>query len=980
MRICGIAAVLGALLAGGAVGQTWDFEGPVNGWQEPAEAGSVVPEPERPGNHVYRITATQPHHTRFVLTDSAVAPDFIASLRFRLLSVDGAAPAVYVYGRLAQDFRALVVQHSGARTFCYFGQDRPSVTLGSTDDETVLAPGRWIRARFACFGDRVFAKTWAEGTREPRWQTVGQCPGQERGQFALGVWTSPRTPSTATVLFDDVAFRALTAADDLAGLGLRVTPRPPPDLGALPAGTAVAELADDVGIATPGTVLLCDRRTGDVTHLIDRASRQEFIAAAASQPLFRVVLTQPSAGRQRSLTADDFADVAVARTGPDALAWHFAKPDDLALGVTVTMRADKAGMVRLGATVSNDSEWAVSGLDLPVMVHPARLGTDAGDDHLVLPWADGSVLPAPGAHSQTRNAVYPREAFTQFTAFYDPTAGMYLAAYDTEGHCKRWTLRTQADTSVEMGLRHLRPEVPAQRFELPYEVAIGTFRGDWRDAAERYRAWAAKQWWCARPLTARDDIPAFLKHGSGILIASVNSAAAREKLFGAGLERLPEVLTAYRQRTGLAHLVFVPYGWENRGTWAGINYLPAVPSDQAWTRAAARLHEQGDRLAFLTSGFWWVVKRQASGNGPAFDDTAQFERLREMVIQQPDGTPFLVDNYATVGQFGDWRGLSAALCHGSPDACRTLRGAFLGVARLGVPLISFDQEIGGGQAAPCYSTTHGHPPGYGNWMWTGFRDLCAEILRQGKPMQPELGLFMENVSELAIPWMSTYWSRQFGEVDHGAVGARGVGLFSYLYHDYVTAIGAACVQGQGLHGTRPHPGLRRYVLANNLVRGLIPGPFLSDVPLEPQGGWQSEIAPAYFAYCQPYARFADYLLLGRSSRPPALQCADVELWYYRQDATGEPLRPGGPKVRKVPIALPAVVAGRFEAPDGSFGTVLANSTTDPQEVTLMFAPDPRPLQVLNSAGSELARVVPGPGPARVQLTLEPLGTRVIVQR
>ena len=259
-----------------------------------------------------------------------------------------------------------------------------------------------------------------------------------------------------------------------------------------------------------------------------------------------------------------------------------------------------------------------------------------------------------------------------------------------------------------------------------------------------------------------------------------------------------------------------------------------------------------------------------------------------------------------------------------------LREAFLGVARLGVPLISFDQEIGGGQAAPCYSTTHGHPPGYGNWMWTGFRDLCAEILRQGKPMQPELGLFMENVSELAIPWMSTYWSRQFGEVDHGAVGARGVGLFSYLYHDYVTAIGAACVQGQGLQGTRPHPGLRRYVLANNLVRGLIPGPFLSDVPLEPQGSWQSEIAPAYFAYCQPYARFADYLLLGRSARPPALECADVQLWYYRQDATGEPLRPGGPKVKKVPIALPAVVAGRFEAQDGSFGTVLANSTTNPR--------------------------------------------------
>ena len=104
-----------------------------------------------------------------------------------------------------------------------------------------------------------------------------------------------------------------------------------------------------------------------------------------------------------------------------------------------------------------------------------------------------------------------------------------------------------------------------------------------------------------------------------------------------------------------------------------------------------------------------------------------------------------------------------------------MKQIFLRIASLGVSLISFDQEIGGGQNAPCYSRTHGHPPGYGNWMWTDFRDLCAEILRDGKPVEPELGLFLENVSELAIPYMATYWSRQFGEVGVGAADARRVG-------------------------------------------------------------------------------------------------------------------------------------------------------------------------------------------------------------
>ena len=39
-------------------------------------------------------------------------------------------------------------------------------------------------------------------------------------------------------------------------------------------------------------------------------------------------------------------------------------------------------------------------------------------------------------------------------------------------------------------------------------------------------------------------------------------------------------------------------------------------------------------------------------------------------------------------------------------------------------------------------------------MWTDFRDLCVSILWEGKPIQPEWGLFMEDCSELAMPYMA----------------------------------------------------------------------------------------------------------------------------------------------------------------------------------------------------------------------------------
>ena len=211
---------------------------------------------------------------------------------------------------------------------------------------------------------------------------------------------------------------------------------------------------------------------------------------------------------------------------------------------------------------------------------------------------------------------------------------------------------------------------------------------------------------------------------------------------------------------------------------------------------------------------------------------------------------------------------------------------------------------------------------------------------------------------MAIPVMATYWSRQFGEVDHGLVGARGIGLFSYLYHEYVTAIGAACVQGQGPLGTRASAELRCFVLANNLTRGLIPGPFITDVTPDAKDEWHKTVSQAYFAFCKPYAKFPEYLLLGITRRPPVVQCAEQEVWFYRQDARGEPLKKGGPRVLKTTMKLPAVTAGSFEAEDGSVGTILVNTTPLPQQAT----------------------VKPTDSPAEMIVSLEPFGTRMLIHR
>ncbi len=871
--------------------------------------------------------------------------------------------------------RLLSLSRRGGSLSCWYGRGEANVGLGSLPLGYGPRGGVWTRAAIACCGDYMLAKVWRDGEPEPGWQAEGVDPRGLRGPVGVGVWTSPRTPSTARALFDDLRLTPLTP-DEFKRYGIRLGPRPALRVTAAAREAGVFRAPGRIGLSTGRAALAFDEETGEITNFVDLASGREFIAREPKRPLFGLTFTKPFQGERMTLTSRDFRSVKIEAAGKSLTVRFAAAPAGRA-AAAVSARAADDGSFRLRLSVTPPPGWSLASARFPQTPAPAQLGEKAADDALLLPWSSGAVLPRPGAASQRRSADYPGSAFAQFVAYYDPTAGAYYALRDPGGHCKRLLLQCVAKQFVSVTFEHLFPETPKPRVDLPYEVELRTFRGDWRDAAAIYKRWARRQPWCARKLAQRDDVAAFLKEGAGVLIAGILNPAGRARLFGADMEKLPDLMDAYRSKTGLKHLVFVPYGWENRGTWAGINYLPARPSNEAWRKVNAELKRRGHRTMFLISGFWWVVKRRRTANGPAFDDTADFERRKNLCVFNADGTPWLVNAYDRTRQFGSWRGLSAKLCHGCPQACDTLKRTILDLARLGVAIVSFDQEIGGGQRTPCYNRSHPHPPGMGAWQWTGFRDLCAAARREGKPIQPELGFSLENVSELAIPYMATYWSRQFGEVNVAAAGGRGVGLFSYLYHEYVTAIGAACVQGQGARGTRPSPGLKRYIFANNLVRGLIPGPFLYEVPLHPRDKWRRAIAPAYFSYCRPYAHFPEYLLLGETVRPLRVRCRDVELYYWAHDRKhGKPRRKGGLPVSKRPLVLPAVATGSFRAADGSVAAFLVNTTEEPQEVAADL-PEPRRVTVYRS---DRTAAQPETAARRVRLTLEPLGVRVVVMK
>jgi hypothetical protein len=718
-----------------------------------------------------------------------------------------------------------------------------------------------------------------------------------------------------------------------------------------------------VSLTSGGTTVGFDAAKCEIVSLVATQAARDFAVPEKAVPLATLTLSQWHKGAPNgsaTIHSSDFDAISCEATSTAVHAIFLSHDARWAgLRVKATCRVPEGGslpahledVVLCRFNVSGvPASWAVSSVLYPGLAQRHALD-DPATDAMLFPRGGGVAIPVVPARGISESAIYPGTAPVQLAARYDSAGGMYLATYDGGGHVKQFSASTSAGASkpLQLDVSHLLPEVVGADVVLPYDVALGTFgrmggaspwpsqraTSDWRCAAEKYRSFSSTQLWSARPLEQRPDVPRFLYEGAGLLITVIQDEQGFDPTspYGARLEKLPAFSAAYRNLTGLTHLVHVPYGWENRGTWAGINYFPSRPSDADWSAASKQLRASGDHVVLLVSGFWWVIKRRVTRSGPAFDDSSQLAARMPMLIKSPNSTTlFTVDAFDAPTGPQAWRGLSAKLCHGSENANQVMAGVFArAVQALGASGVSFDQEIGGGQTVPCYDTSHGHPPGFGAWMAEGFARTCRRI-RRATAANASFFLMSEQCSELTIPLLGSCWSRQFAPFDWTAGGATAVGLFSYLYHEYITAFAAAYIQGEGTfaHGG-PGIGAQCLAMAYGLVRGMLPAPFSHQVPLPGTPGVPTsrlQVSNAFATYARAVASWPSFLALARTVPPPAVTTPTLESYIYEMRS--------GTAVR-INVSFPAVVAGTFvHRSSGEVGTIAASVSAAPTEATLTF--------------------------------------------
>ena len=659
-------------------------------------------------------------------------------------------------------------------------------------------------------------------------------------------------------------------------------------------------------------------------ELVQKPSQKNLLAEPLDQNLFTLAISRP----QGNLTIESRqAKQGLVQVDRAANGQHISLLFS-GLGPAGDMQVkldgileDAESTVRWSIAVENPGRQTILAVRFPyVTVLPAIGQPD--DDFIVAPSGPGAIIENPAKNWPEQFLTgwqFPGVQSVQFCSYQDRTAGVYVASMDTEGHARSLSVSKQKNR-YQLYRDYSLLEPSATAWKSPYDTTFGVTSGTWRQTADIYKRWAVRQPWCAKKLVDRNDIPNFWKRGPCIHTVETRTYDPQTRVCnGSYYPKLEEHLRLFREKIDGPVVPMLP-GWENHRRWTAGEYFPIFDEAQA-KGTLAQIRREGFRPFFYLSGLFYTYQNEGRDGG----DLSSWQRYANaFVIDPASGKPrtYVLDESAP-GKENVWKRHSYQFCPAAPGVKEFFRSAIDQAHALGVDMLQMDQAaLGYFSSDPCGSTSHGHKPGSGPYQVKAFRDLLDDMRKHGKSLTPDFLLTIEELGEGAIPHLDGFHTREYKERwwYRACPGARGIPLFSYLYHEYAIVYGG---EGPGLSNQKRDTTVRD--MAVNLVTGKTPAASV----------WsgQSAMAEAHADQIHMLRNHAHllkteaqrFLMLGRMLCPLEFDAPSVTFQI--------PVQSGG-KWHNEPFTEKAVLTSSWQSPEGLVGHCLVNITDVKQPVRL----------------------------------------------
>jgi hypothetical protein len=646
-------------------------------------------------------------------------------------------------------------------------------------------------------------------------------------------------------------------------------------------------------------------------EIIDKSTGLDLRSDKVAPPLLFMIFYWNGTGIALGLNWDTPTIAISTETGADfaRATVTFTNISGYNINVTfvVTVK-DGERLAKMRLAVQNDEAFVIKSVIFPIVWGLGQIGQQHDDDAVFFPMGDGVLLhdPLSDLSGLYLSGKYPGDASIQLMLHYDKDeAGLYMATQDTEGYPKELQLAAMewAATDHMVALDRLFvPEYEGNDLTMDYDAVIGTFNGDWYKAAAMYKEWAETTPFVSGGKVFEDkDVPEWFRNTS--IIQMVNRDDPDVEI--QSLDTIVSVTKAFSDMTGLNTTVMI-HGWEGNGAWVGPYYYPPAEGETVFEDAMGSLADDGNRGFTYISGSVWRITREDIGY--ADHDLFNSTGLAWVALNET-GEPTYDPFYESLG----WH--SARMDPMTDFWHDMVVDNALESVRLGVQVVQVD-EFPIGTIYPCYNSSHGHPAGYSKNISAAFRSILTDIRTDGRAMDPDFVMSMEEPSEFYLPYMDTYVSRDNapeallygGFVDQHGDNAEFIPFFSYVYHEHVTSF------GEHLQMATSYPIEFYDSIARGLGRTFIQGEIQNAIG-SPEGDMRPGLVELYDHTAVATATYGNrYLIEGEPLVPVDIDVPDEEVrWYnYFQGAEG------------TPVHEPVVLNSAWRADDGDVALAFVN--------------------------------------------------------
>jgi hypothetical protein len=520
----------------------------------------------------------------------------------------------------------------------------------------------------------------------------------------------------------------------------------------------------------------------------------------------------------------------------------------------------------------------------------------AATDNLVSPFATGYLFKAPftapgDIELGEGDTIYPQgwNYPMQFISWYsEGTGGFYIAAEDPKYYVKSFPMKKTGSTLRFAIVNHIN-DISARITDFNYPIVIANMnKGNWYEAADKYRGWAKKQPWTAQgTVEQRSDISKWLYEEVSLVNFGIDAS-----MNTAGLNAIiPAMYDAIKAESGGKIMNVFLLSWVRR--FESNMYLTTFESFfPAYLKEdfVDKINNYGDKQIFFTTNTLFNEKyMQGSGVNTYYSMIA--------ITSNPNGgtSSYYWDSdrhtWFMDPSVQDWVDLNMNKDEYILDTYNT---------------DGFYYDIGAGALAPleCFNPDHEH----GNK--TNLIPFYQEMSKLARILTLEQGtpcVGMELISEPFIPYTDYYQARANGGLlswmEHDRIRsliaagyAEKVPLFDYVYHAYgpirtdgymlpSEEIGEAYYSVLGstvLWGGLPQFNFE-FLTNDGSVAGTSDRYLKAEDIVLSKAAFIGELADARLGFGK------EYLVYGEMKQPVDLDCGKINYAYTNINITGSPL-------------------------------------------------------------------------------------------